>query len=85
MSKYPAAGLNRRVNIRILIKGGQHNHFGCPQTCVGNNPACRLQPIHLRHANIHQHHIGQPLLHQPEATPTILRFPNHGNLRVMFQ
>jgi hypothetical protein len=64
---------------------GVHRQYNDPdgRPLVFDEP-CRLQSIHHRHADIHQHHVRPTFLNQAHGLSAISRLTHHLNLRPGF-
>src|SRR5205823_4577719 len=51
------AALDRLEQVRIVLRGGQNDHLD--SGLLRAQQACRRKPVHLGHAQVHQHDVGR--------------------------
>ena len=56
----------------LLLEPGQRHDL--ERGMLGLQPACGLDAVHLRHADVHQHDVGRQLVHEPDRLDAAGRF-----------
>ena len=75
------AGVQRVVHVLVEVEGGQHQDPRAGR--VGrDDPPGRLDPVHDRHAHVHQHDVGALLAAQPHGLRAVGRGADDGEVRL---
>src|SRR5918994_2920179 len=51
------AGVERLEHILVEVEGGQHDHAHISELAVGGDPACGLEAVNDRHADVHENDV----------------------------
>ena len=66
---------DRLIGVLIEVEGGQDDDSGAAGSALDDG-ACRLDPVHPRHAHVHEDDVRLDPLDQIDGGASILRFPD---------
>ena len=75
-------GGQRRVHVLVQVERGQHDDpRAVPGPCGGQDPPGRLEPVHLRHPDVHQHDVRPVLERGRDRLPPVRGLGHHLDAR----
>ena len=70
----------RLVDVLVEREGGEHEHLGGAEPFVAADRSGRLEPVHARHADVHQHDVRAQPLGQPHRLVPVGRLSDHSDV-----